>query len=139
MTRLSHSTDDVGVTQTPTWAGGAITRACGGVAAQAPWGLGGGEATPLQWAESAKVEACQRGPEGGVVHVGVASPWCAKAKGGAPRGAHSWGAPPYHALLHQPQVILHQTAGLDFTHSRESTWFDPSLRVWLPGQVDWWC
>ena len=119
---VSQDDDDVGVTQTQTWAGGAVARACGGVAAQPPWGLGGGEATPLHWAESPKVEARQRGSEGGVVHVGVTPPWCAKTKGGAPRSANPRGAPPYHALLHQPQVILHQTAGLDFTRSRESTW-----------------
>lgn len=83
-----------------TWASGTVARACGGAVAQPPWGLGGGEATPLQRAEGTEVEARQRGSEGRVVHVWVAPPRCALAKGGSTRGPKAWSAPAYHALLH---------------------------------------
>ena len=92
--------------KTLTWASRAVARACGGVVTQPSRRLGWGEATSLQRAKGAKVEACQRGSEGGVVHIWVAPAWSAKAKGRASGGTHSWGAPSYHALLHQTQVIL---------------------------------
>ena len=94
-----HLTSDLGTTA-GTWAGGTVAGACGGVVAQPPWGLGGGEATPLQRAESTEVEARQRGSKGRVVHVWVTPSRGALAKGGATRCTKAWGTPTYHALLH---------------------------------------